>query len=166
MTETPAAGYSSRKVCALTGASYRQVESWTRQGLIRASVQEGFQSGHRRLYSLPDVFQVAVIREVATAVFHVPDGPIPTGGVWWYSRPHGWSASRVGLASLRVDVEGVRLDVVARAARDEITPTTPFQDRRPRYASPGPILCAVCHLPLADHVTGVYCRLKNQVRAS
>ena len=52
-------GYSSKQVIALTGISARQLQWWDERGIV---VPE--RSGHRRLYSLDDMAEVAVITEL------------------------------------------------------------------------------------------------------
>ena len=48
--------FSSNEVIALTGISARQLQWWDERGLVKPVHQ-----GHRRLYSLDDVAEVAVI---------------------------------------------------------------------------------------------------------
>src|SRR5512140_1607513 len=48
--------FTSNEVVALTGISARQLQSWDERGLVVPLKQ-----GHRRLYSLDDVAEVAVI---------------------------------------------------------------------------------------------------------
>jgi DNA-binding transcriptional MerR regulator len=51
--------FSSNEVIALTGISARQLQWWDERGIVAPQRQ-----GHRRLYSLPDVAEVAVICEL------------------------------------------------------------------------------------------------------
>jgi len=50
---------TSKEVAALTGISLRQLQWWDERGLVVPS-----RSGHRRLYSLDDLAEVAVIAEL------------------------------------------------------------------------------------------------------
>ena len=52
-------GYSSKQVMALTGISARQLQWWDERGIV---VPE--RHGHRRLYSVEDLAEVAVITEL------------------------------------------------------------------------------------------------------
>ncbi len=52
-------GYSSKQVMALTGISARQLQWWDERGIV---VPARF--GHRRLYSVEDLAEVAVITEL------------------------------------------------------------------------------------------------------
>lgn len=51
--------FTSREVMALTGVSARQLQWWDEQGLIVPA-----RAGHRRLYSLEELMEVAVIRQL------------------------------------------------------------------------------------------------------
>jgi DNA-binding transcriptional MerR regulator len=51
--------FSSNEVIALTGITARQLQWWDERGIVVPQRQ-----GHRRLYSLPDVADVAVICEL------------------------------------------------------------------------------------------------------
>ena len=51
--------FSSRQVAELTGLSLRQLQWWDERGLVVPQRQ-----GHRRLYSLDDLAEVAVIAEL------------------------------------------------------------------------------------------------------
>ena len=51
--------FSSNEVISLTGISARQLQWWDERGIVVPQRQ-----GHRRLYSLPDVAEVAVICEL------------------------------------------------------------------------------------------------------
>lgn len=52
-------GYSSKQVMALTGISARQLQWWDERGMVVPA-----RSGHRRLYSVEDLAEVAVITEL------------------------------------------------------------------------------------------------------
>ena len=51
--------FTSNEVAALTGISLRQLQWWDERGLVTPARQ-----GHRRLYSLDDLAEVAVIAEL------------------------------------------------------------------------------------------------------
>ena len=57
--------YSSADVCARTGATYRQLDYWTRVGLVAPSVSAGIGYGTRRRWSPADVAKVAEVAAVA-----------------------------------------------------------------------------------------------------
>jgi DNA-binding transcriptional MerR regulator len=52
-------GYSSREVIALTGISARQLQWWDERGMVKPA-----HVGHRRLYSMQNVMEMAVICEL------------------------------------------------------------------------------------------------------
>jgi DNA-binding transcriptional MerR regulator len=54
--------YSSQQVCAMTGVTYRQLDYWTRTGLVHPSLCEARGSGSRRRWTDEDVAQVRKIR--------------------------------------------------------------------------------------------------------
>jgi DNA-binding transcriptional MerR regulator len=59
-----ASAWSSAQVCQLVGCSYRQLDYWTRAGLVSPTVPaEG--SGSRRRWSSGDVERVRRLRAVA-----------------------------------------------------------------------------------------------------
>ncbi|HEV8683578.1 MAG TPA: MerR family transcriptional regulator, partial [Actinomycetota bacterium] len=47
-------GYRVPDVCRIVGISYRQLDYWTRTGLVRPSVRDARGSGTQRLYSFQD----------------------------------------------------------------------------------------------------------------
>lgn len=51
--------FSSREVSALTGVTSRQLQWWDERGLVKAE-----RLGHRRLYSMQNVLEMAVICEL------------------------------------------------------------------------------------------------------
>lgn len=55
---------TSKEVAALTGISLRQLQWWDERGLVVPARQ-----GHRRLYSLDDLAEVAVIAELRSKGF-------------------------------------------------------------------------------------------------
>ena len=52
-------GYTSKQVMALTGISARQLQWWDERGIVVPA-----RHGHRRLYSVDDLAEVAVITEL------------------------------------------------------------------------------------------------------
>lgn len=54
-------GYSSVRVCELTGVTYRQIDYWVRTGLIVPSLYAGRGCGTRRRFSRRDVQVVAIL---------------------------------------------------------------------------------------------------------
>ena len=59
MTE---AGYRGPQTCKIVGITYRQLDYWTRTGLVTPSLQEAQGSGTQRLYSFNDLLQLKVIK--------------------------------------------------------------------------------------------------------
>jgi DNA-binding transcriptional MerR regulator len=60
-----ATGYSSLEVCRLTGVTYRQLDYWTRIGLIRPSFAQAHGSGTQRRWSPTDIARIRRIRLAA-----------------------------------------------------------------------------------------------------
>lgn len=54
-------GFRSPVVCRIAGVSYRQLDYWTRTGLITPSVHDAVGSGSARLWSRDDIVRLRVI---------------------------------------------------------------------------------------------------------
>jgi DNA-binding transcriptional MerR regulator len=63
----PEFGYRGPQACKIVGISYRQLDYWTRTGLIVPSLQEAKGSGTQRLYSFGDLLQLKVIKRLTDA---------------------------------------------------------------------------------------------------
>ncbi|KPM06491.1 hypothetical protein QR98_0049680 [Sarcoptes scabiei] len=59
--ETRAVGYNAPTVAQIAGITYRQLDYWTRTGLITASITPAAGSGTRRLYSFRDILIIKII---------------------------------------------------------------------------------------------------------
>lgn len=59
--------FTSAQVCALAGCTYRQLDYWTRLGLVSVSGSPACGSGSRRAFTPADVEQVKVIAARARA---------------------------------------------------------------------------------------------------
>jgi len=57
-------GYREPTVCAAAGITYRQLDYWTKNGLIQPSVSSGHGSDSRRLYSFRDVVVLKVVKRL------------------------------------------------------------------------------------------------------
>jgi DNA-binding transcriptional MerR regulator len=57
-------GFRVPDVQRLTGITYRQLDYWTRTGLVQASVREAGGSGTQRLYSFTDVLELKAIKRM------------------------------------------------------------------------------------------------------
>ena len=60
-------GYRGPQACKIVGITYRQLDYWTRTGLVRASVRDAQGSGTQRLYSFNDLLQLKVIKRLTEA---------------------------------------------------------------------------------------------------
>ena len=60
-------GYRGPQTCKVVGITYRQLDYWTRTGLVTPSVQEATGSGSQRLYSFNDLLQLKVIKSLTDA---------------------------------------------------------------------------------------------------
>ena len=54
-------------LCQLLGLTYRQIDYWTRTGLVTPSIMDSLGSGQARLYSEADAFRLYVIHRVVSA---------------------------------------------------------------------------------------------------
>jgi DNA-binding transcriptional MerR regulator len=57
-------GYRVPDVCRIVGISYRQLDYWTRTGLVRPSVKDARGSGTQRLYSFQDLALLKIIKKL------------------------------------------------------------------------------------------------------
>ena len=64
MTEV---GYRGPQACKIVGITYRQLDYWTRTGLVVPTVQAATGSGSQRLYSFNDLLQLKVIKSLTDA---------------------------------------------------------------------------------------------------
>jgi DNA-binding transcriptional MerR regulator len=60
-------GYRGPQACKIVGVTYRQLDYWTRTGLIIPSLQQASGSGSQRLFSFNDLLQLKVIKSLADA---------------------------------------------------------------------------------------------------
>jgi DNA-binding transcriptional MerR regulator len=60
-------GYRGPQACKIVGITYRQLDYWTRTGLIAPSIQAARGSGTQRLYSFNDLLQLKVIKGLIDA---------------------------------------------------------------------------------------------------
>lgn len=62
-----AEGYRGPTVCQIAGITYRQLDYWTRTGLVTASINAAAGSGSQRLYSFRDVLLIRIIKSLLDA---------------------------------------------------------------------------------------------------
>ena len=60
-------GYRGPQACKIVDITYRQLDYWTRTGLVSPSVQPAKGSGTQRLYSFNDLLQLKVIKSLTDA---------------------------------------------------------------------------------------------------
>ena len=60
-------GYRGPQACKIVDITYRQLDYWTRTGLVVPSIQAAQGSGTQRLYSFNDLLQLKVIRSLTDA---------------------------------------------------------------------------------------------------
>ncbi|MEA2486353.1 MAG: hypothetical protein QOF16_7, partial [Actinomycetota bacterium] len=60
-------GYRGPQTCKIVGVTYRQLDYWTRTGLVVPSLQAAQGSGTQRLYSFNDLLQLKVIKSLTDA---------------------------------------------------------------------------------------------------
>ena len=57
-------GFRGKQVCEIVGITYRQLDYWARQNLLRPSVADANGSGSQRLYSYHDIVELKVIKKL------------------------------------------------------------------------------------------------------
>ena len=60
-------GYRGPQTCKIVGITYRQLDYWTRTGLVTPSLQPAQGSGTQRLYGFSDLLQLKLIKELTDA---------------------------------------------------------------------------------------------------
>lgn len=65
--DTAEVGYRGPHTCKIVGISYRQLDYWTRTGLVAPSIQPAQGSGTQRLYSFNDLLQLKLIKSLTDA---------------------------------------------------------------------------------------------------
>lgn len=60
-------GYRGPQACKIVDITYRQLDYWTRTGLVSPTVQPAKGSGTQRLYSFNDLLQLKVIKSLTDA---------------------------------------------------------------------------------------------------
>jgi DNA-binding transcriptional MerR regulator len=60
-------GYRGPQTCKIVGITYRQLDYWTRTGLVVPSIQKATGSGSQRLYSFNDLLQLKVVKSLTDA---------------------------------------------------------------------------------------------------
>ena len=64
MTEV---GYRGPQACKIVDITYRQLDYWTRTGLVAPTLQPATGSGSQRLYSFNDLLQLKIIKNLLDA---------------------------------------------------------------------------------------------------
>ena len=60
-------GYRGPQTCKIVGITYRQLDYWTRTGLVTPTLQAAQGSGTQRLYSFGDLLQLKLIKDLTDA---------------------------------------------------------------------------------------------------
>ena len=61
------AGFSGTKTASIVGITYRQLDYWTRTGLVRPSLGDAAGSGSRREYSYRDLLELRMVKNLLDA---------------------------------------------------------------------------------------------------
>jgi DNA-binding transcriptional MerR regulator len=64
VTEAVEEGFRGRQVCGIVGITYRQLDYWARQNLLRPSIADAKGSGSQRLYSYRDIVELKVVKRL------------------------------------------------------------------------------------------------------
>jgi len=67
VTDNVEQGFSGTKAAKIVGISYRQLDYWTRTGLIEPSLAVAEGSGSRRSYSYQDLLQLRMVKTLLDA---------------------------------------------------------------------------------------------------
>lgn len=65
-------GYRAPEACRIVGITYRQIDYWAREGIVRPSVRAAGGSGTQRLYSFADLVQLRLIKRLLDAGISLP----------------------------------------------------------------------------------------------
>ena len=60
-------GFSSKRTAEIAGITYRQLDYWTREGIVHPSLIRASGSGSRRTYSYRDLLELRVIKTLLDA---------------------------------------------------------------------------------------------------
>ena len=60
-------GYRGPQTCKIVNITYRQLDYWTRTGLVEPTIQAATGSGTQRLYSFNDLLQLKVVKSLTDA---------------------------------------------------------------------------------------------------
>ena len=60
-------GYRGPQTCKIVNITYRQLDYWTRTGLVEPTIQAATGSGSQRLYSFNDLLQLKVVKSLTDA---------------------------------------------------------------------------------------------------
>ena len=60
-------GFRGPQVCAIVGITYRQLDYWARQDLVKPSIADARGSGTQRSYSFNDLVRLKVIKNLLDA---------------------------------------------------------------------------------------------------
>ena len=140
-------GYRVPEVTRLVGISYRQLDYWTRTGLVRPSIREAGGSGTQRLYSFQDLLQLKIIKrwldlgislpQIRKAIEHLRDTDQVLHGVTLMSDGSGIYAVEspdavVDLLKKGQGVFAIAVDSVRQGLEADLK-----RSRRPRRAVAG-----------------------------
>ncbi len=62
-----AGSYSGKQACEIVGITYRQLDYWDRQGVVRPSLGEAHGSGTQRHYSYRDLVRLRMVKQLLDA---------------------------------------------------------------------------------------------------
>ena len=94
-------GFSGSRTASIVGITYRQLDYWTRTGLVRASLTDAAGSGSRREYSYTNLLELRVIKSLLDAGIKLE----AVREVFSYLREHVTS----DIASAHIVIDGSRV---------------------------------------------------------
>ncbi|HJO99641.1 MAG: MerR family transcriptional regulator [Acidimicrobiales bacterium] len=66
-TDIPADGYSSKRTAEIVGVTYRQLDYWTRTGLVKPTLGAATGSGSRRRYDYRNLLELRAVKTLLDA---------------------------------------------------------------------------------------------------
>lgn len=94
-------GFSGSRTASIVGITYRQLDYWTRTGLVRPSLTDAAGSGTRREYSYTNLLELRVIKSLLDAGIKLE----AVREVFSYLREHVTS----DIASAHIVIDGSRV---------------------------------------------------------
>ncbi|MCA1727059.1 MAG: MerR family transcriptional regulator [Actinobacteria bacterium] len=109
-------GFRVPEVTKLVGVTYRQLDYWTRTGLVQASIREAGGSGTQRLYSFTDVLELKAIKKMEDIGLSLQKirKAVKSLSEILEKRPHSASLASDGVTMYAVEDDGQLVDLARK----------------------------------------------------